>query len=148
MVLTVGVQLLGRRMYETMAVWETDPAFATESEIQADFAAAWIDSDKIVYSRTLDRPMTERTRIATSFDPAQVRHLKETVPTTLLIGGPELAAVALRAGVVDEIRIMIAPVAIGRGKPALPTDMRIELELVDHHRFDSGAVYVAYRVRT
>jgi len=143
----VGTQLLGRRMYETMAVWETDPSFIEESPIQADFAAAWQDSDKVVYSTTLTDPLTKRTRIVPAFDADEVRGLKVESSAELLVGGPGLAAHALRAGVVDEIRLVLAPVTVGAGKPAFPTDLRLDLELIDERRFGNGAVYVAYRVR-
>jgi len=128
----VGTQLLGRRMYETMAVWETEPSFAEESAVQADFAAAWQDSDKVVYSTTLTEPVTKRTRIVSAAD--------------LAVSGPELAAHALRAGLVDEVRVVVAPVTVGAGKPAFPMDLRLDLELTDERRFGNGAVYVAYRV--
>jgi dihydrofolate reductase len=143
----VGTQLLGRRMYQTMAVWETEPAFAEESEIMADFAAGWQDSDKVVYSTTLTEPITARTRIVRAFDADEVRALKEASSADLLVGGPGLAAEALRAGLVDEIRLVMSPVAVGAGKPALPTDQRLDLELLDERRFGNGAVRVAYRVR-
>jgi len=143
----IGTQLLGRRMYETMAVWETEPSFAEESAIQADFAAAWQDSDKLVYSTTLTDAVTKRTRIVPAFEADEVQALKEASPADLLVGGPGLAAHALRAGVVDELRLMLAPVAVGAGKPAFPTDLRLDLELIDERRFGNGAVHVAYRVR-
>ena len=144
----VGTQLLGRRMYETMAVWETDPSFAEESAVLADFAAAWQDSDKLVYSTTLTDPVTKRTRIVPAFEADEVRALKEASSADLLVGGPGIAAHALRAGVVDELLVMLFPVAVGAGKPGLPTDLRLDLELIDERRFDSGAVLVAYRVRS
>ena len=143
----IGIQLLGRRMYETMAVWETDPSFAEESPILADFAAAWQDSDKLVYSTTLTEPVTKRTRIAPAFDAEEVRRLKETSSADLLVGGPELAAHALRAGLVDEVLVTFSPVVLGAGKPAFPNDLRLDLEIVDERRFGNGAVHVAYRVR-
>jgi dihydrofolate reductase len=143
----IGTQLLGRRMYETMAVWETDPSFAEESKVLADFADAWKDSDKVVYSTTLSDPITTRTRIVPAFDADEVRALMESSSGDLLVGGAELAGHALRAGLVDEIRLMLSPVAVGAGKSALPTDLRLDLELVDERRFDIGAVHVAYRVR-
>lgn len=142
----VGVQLLGRRMYETMAVWETQPSLAAESEVLADFAAAWIGSDKVVFSTTLAAPVTERTRISPAFDAHEVRSLKEASPADVLVGGPGLAAHALRAGLVDELSLMFSPVAVGTGKPALPVDLRLELDLVDERRFGNGAVRLAYRV--
>ena len=137
----IGTQLLGRRMYETMAVWETEPSFFEESAVLADFAAAWQDSDKLVYSTTLADPVTKRTRIVRAFEADEVRALREASSADLLVGGPGLAAHALRAGVVDEIRLVLSPVAVGAGKPAFPTDQRLDLELID------GAVHVAYRVR-
>ena len=143
----VGTQLLGRRMYETMAVWETEPSFFEESAVLADFAAAWQDSDKLVYSTTLTDPVTKRTRIVPAFEADEVRALKEASSADLLIGGPGLAAHALRAGVVDEVLLMLSPVAVGAGKPAFPTDLRLDLELIDERRFGNGAVHVAYRVR-
>jgi dihydrofolate reductase len=143
----IGTQLLGRRMYETMAVWETEPSFAEESAVLADFAAAWQDSDKLVYSTTLTDPVTKRTRIVPAFEADEVRALKEASSADLLVGGPGLAAHALRAGVVDELLLVLSPVVVGAGKPALPTDLRLDLELIDERRFGNGAVHVAYRVR-
>ncbi len=143
----VGTQLLGRGMYETMSVWETEPSFAEESPILADFAAAWQDSDKIVYSATLDNPVTKRTRIVRTFDADEVRAWKAASSADLLVGGPGLAAVALRAGVVDEVRLALSPVTIGAGKPAFPKDVRLDLELIDERRFGNGAVQASYRVR-
>ncbi len=143
----IGTQLLGRRMYETMAVWETEPSFFQESAVLADFAAAWQDSDKLVYSTTLAAPVTTRTRIMAAFEADEVRALKEASSADLLVGGPELAAHALRAGVVDELRLMLSPVTVGAGKPAFPADLRMDLELIDERRFGTGAVLVAYRVQ-
>jgi len=143
----VGTQLLGRRMYETMAVWETEPSFFEDSAVLADFAAAWQDSDKFVYSTTLTEPVTKRTRIVPAFDADHVRALKEASSGDLLVGGPGLAAHALRAGVVDELRVVLSQVTVGAGKPAFPTDLRMDFELIDERRFGNGAVLVAYRVQ-
>ncbi len=143
----IGTQLLGRRMYETMSVWETEPSLAEESAILADFAAAWQDSDKHVYSTTLTDTITKRTRIVPAFEADEVRALKDASSADLLVGGPGLAAHALRAGVVDELLLMLFPVVVGAGKPAFPTDLRLDLELIDERRFGNGAVHVAYRVR-
>ena len=142
----VGTYLYGRRTYETMAVWETEPSLAEESAVLADFAAAWQDSDKLVYSTTLTDPVTKRTRIVPAFEADEVRALKEASSADLLVGGPGLAAHALRAGVVDELLVMLFPVVVGAGKPALPADLRLDLELIDERRFGNGAVHVAYRV--
>ncbi len=143
----IGTQLLGRRMYETMSVWETDPALAAESPVLADFAVAWQDSDKVVYSTTLTQPVTTRTRIASAFDADEVRALKDASTGDLLVGGPVLAAHALRAGVVDELLLTLFPVAVGAGDPALPYDLRLDLDLIDERRFGNGAMHMAYRIR-
>ena len=142
----IGTQLLGRRMYETMAVWETDPSFAEESPILADFAAAWQDSDKVVYSSALKEPVTTRTRIVQDFVADDVRALKQTSTSDVLIGGPELAAHALRAGLVDELLLTLFPVVVGRGKRALPDDLRANLKLIDERRLGKVAVHLAYQI--
>ena len=143
----IGTQLLGRRMYETMAVWETDPSLAAESPLLADFAAVWQDSDKVVYSRTLEVPVTARTRIERDFDPAAVERLKASAPTDVSISGPELAGQAIEAGLVDEILLVVHPVVVGAGKAALPPGLRLDLALVDERRFKScGVVSLQYRI--
>lgn len=144
----IGVQILGRRMYETMAVWETDPAFYEESPILLEFARAWQDSDKVVVSTTLAAPSTARTTIVRTFDPDAVRDVKAASSRDLLVSGPELAGHALRAGVVDEVRIVVFPVTVGAGRPAFPTDLRLDLDLVDERRFANDTVALAYRVRS
>jgi len=144
---SAGTHLYGRRMYETMAVWETDPSFAEESPAMQDFAAIWQAADKIVYSRTLERVYTARTRLERAFDPEAVRQLKATTGQDILIGGPELAAQALRAGLVDECHLFLAPVIVGRGKRALPENVRLELEFLAERRFDNGMVYIGYRIK-
>lgn len=141
----IGTQLLGRRIYQTMAVWETDPSFAEGSPTMAAFAAAWQDSDKLVYSTTLGEPVTSRTRIESAFDAGEVRAVKDASSADLLVGGAELAAHAFRAGLVDEVRLTLFPVTVGAGKPALPTDLHLRLDLIDERRFANGAVHVAYR---
>ena len=142
----IGLQILGRRMYETMAVWETDPEFFEAAPILTDFAAAWQDSDKVVVSTTLAGPITARTRVVRTFDADAIRTLKGSTDADLLVGGPELAAHALRAGLVDEVRFVLFPIAVGSGKRALPADLRLDLELVEHRGFENGAVQLAYRV--
>lgn len=143
----VGTHLLGRRVYETMAVWETDPAFARESPLLRDFAETWQAAEKIVYSTTLTAACTARTRIEREFDPDAVREIKATARSDLGIGGPVLAAQALRAGLVDEIQVYLAPCVVGGGAPYLPADLAIGLELADHHRFPDGMVHLRYDVR-
>jgi dihydrofolate reductase len=137
--------LYGRRLYETMAPWETGPELAAQSDLTAEFAGIWQAAEKVVYSTTLAATSTERTRIERTFDPAAVRALKAEAPTDLLIGGAELNGHALRAGLVDELHLLARPVLVGRGKPALPDDVRVELELVDERRI-GDVVHLHYRV--
>jgi dihydrofolate reductase len=141
-----GRWLYGRRLYEMMAVWETDPALAAASELRRDFAEAWQTAPKVVYSTTLAEPITANTRIERHFDPAAVRHMKTTTSDDLLVGGADLASQAFNAGLVDEVQLFVAPVYLGGGKPALTTDARAHLELLDERRFDNGGVYLRYRV--
>jgi dihydrofolate reductase len=140
-----GIHLYGRRLYEVLAVWETDPSIAEQSEVMRDFAETWQAADKVVYSSTLASPVTRRTRIERAFDPAAVRELKSRAERDLLIGGPHLAAEALRAGLVDECRLFVVPVVVGRGKRAFAEDLRLDLELVEERRFANGTVYLRYR---
>ncbi|MGE0229876.1 MAG: dihydrofolate reductase family protein [Dehalococcoidia bacterium] len=142
----IGTELYGRRMYETMAVWETDPSFTEDSEVLRDFAAVWQAADKIV-STTLEAPITARTRLERTFDPEAVRRLKAESSADLAIGGPELDAQAFRAGLVDECHLVLHPVAVGGGKPALPRNLRLDLELLHERRFANGVVDLDYRVR-
>ncbi len=143
----MGTHLLGRRMYETMAVWETDPALAAGSDLLAEFATVWQAADKVVYSTTLEAVSTARTRLERTFDPDAVAAMKASASRDLTLGGPTLAAHAFKAGLVDECHLFVHPVAVGRGKPALPVDTRLELELLDERRFGNGVVYIRYRVK-
>ncbi len=138
--------LYGRRLYETMAVWETEPALAEQSDLTADFASAWLAADKIVYSTTLTEVSTATTRIERDFDPAAVRAVKAAAAGDLTIGGANLAAQAFAAGLVDECQLFVWPMIVGGGKPALPAGVRTGLELVDERRFDNGVVQLHYRV--
>jgi dihydrofolate reductase len=144
----VGTHLYGRRMYEAMAVWEADPAFAAASDLQAEFARVWQDADKVVYSSTLDQVSTARSRIERRFDPDAVKAMKDAADHDLMIGGPNVTAHALRAGLVDECHLFVGPVILGRGKPSLPDDLRARLELLDERRFDHGVVYLRHRFLT
>jgi dihydrofolate reductase len=143
----LGTYLYGRRMYETMIGWETDPTLADRSPLMRDFAQIWQATDKIVYSRTLEAVSTARTRIERDFDPEAVRQMKELAGRDLIVGGPELAAQAFEAGLVDECHIFVAPMVVGGGKRSLPDNVRIKLELLDERRFGSGMVYLYYRTR-
>ncbi len=139
--------LLGRRMYETMMVWETDPNLAEESPLRRDFAESWQAANKIVYSRTLETISTRKTQLEQTFDPEAIRKLKAAGEHDILIGGPELAAHAFRAGLIDECHLFLIPILVGGGKSALPDNVRLELELLAERSFPNGTVYVRYRTR-
>jgi len=142
----VGTYLYGRRMYETMAGWETDPALAEQSPPMRDFAQIWQAADKIVYSRTLAVSPTARTRIERNFDPEAVRRMKASATRDMVVGGPDLAALALGAGQVDELRLFVVPILVGGGRRSLPDHVRLEVELLNERRFDDGMVYLHYRI--
>jgi dihydrofolate reductase len=144
----VGTYLLGRRMYETLAVWETIPTGGDQSPAVGDFAGIWRAADKVVYSRTLDTVATARTRIERDFDPEAVRRLKASADADLTVGGPGLAANAFRAGLVDECHLFLSPIVVGGGTPSLPDKVRVELELLDERRFGNGVVHLHYRTRS
>lgn len=139
--------LYGRSLYETMVVWETWDV-SDEPEPVRDFAELWKDTDKIVYSRTLEDVSSARTTLEREFDPEHIRQLKAASDSDLLIGGSILAAEAFAAGLVDELKLTISPVAIGGGKPALPPGQRIDLQLVDERHFDCGTVHLSYAVKS
>jgi dihydrofolate reductase len=144
----VGTYLYGRRLYELMQVWETDPAAAAQSPGTREFAAIWQSADKVVYSRTLAAAATTRTRIERDFDPEAVRHLKAAAGRDLTVGGPTLGAHAITAGLVDEVHLLVWPVVLGGGKPFFPARVRLQLDLLDERRFGSGVVYLRYRTQT
>jgi dihydrofolate reductase len=143
----LGTYLYGRRMYETMVGWETDPALADRSPLMRDFAEIWQAADKIVYSRTLERVTIARTRIERDFDPEAVRQMKAAAGHDLMVGGPDLAAQAIEAGLVDEWHLFVAPIVVGGGKQFLPNNVRLKLELLDERRFGNGMVHLRYRTR-
>ena len=142
----VGTYLYGRRMYEVMAYWETAHALPDQPPFVRDFAAIWQAADKIVYSKTLETAATARTRIERDFDPETVRQLKASAERDITVGGPDLAAQAIRDGLVDELQLFVAPAVVGGGKRSLPDHVRLKLELLDERRFGSGVVYLRYRI--
>jgi len=142
-----GTYLYGRRMYETMMVWETDPNLAAESPLLRDFAEIWQAANKIVYSKTLETISTRKTQLEQTFDPEAIRQLKAAGEHDILIGGAELAAHAFRAGLIDECHLFLIPIFVGGGKSALPDNVRLELELLAERRFGNGTVYLRYRTR-
>ena len=144
----VGTYLYGRRMYEVMVYWETAHTLADQSPVEQDFAEIWQKADKIVYSRTLDTVSSARTRIERDFDPEAVRQMKARAGRDITVGGPDLAAQAIKAGLVDECHLFVAPVLVGGGKQAFPSHVRLKLELLDERRFGSGVVHLHYRTRS
>lgn len=145
----IGTYLFGRRMYEVMAVWDDPAALAGAPAYIGEFGELWRAADKVVYSTTLaDADVrTGRTRVERRFDPEAVRELKGAAEHDLSIGGPNLAGQALRAGLVDELRLIAVPVVVGGGTPWLPAGVRLQLELLEERRFAAGVVYLRYGVR-
>jgi len=138
----VGTHLYGRRMYETMVFWET---MDDDHPVMRDYAQIWRAAEKVVYSRSLQAASSAKTRIEREFEPEAVQELKESAASDLSVGGPELAAEAIRVGLVDEYHLFLAPVLVGGGKRALPDGVRLELELIEERRFSGGFVYLRYR---
>jgi dihydrofolate reductase len=145
---SAGTYLYGRRMYDTMAVWETDASLAARSNLMSAFASVWRAADKVVYSTSMSTVPTARTRLERRFDPGAVRDLLASARRDVLVGGPNLAAQALEAGLVDECHLIVWPVILGGRNPALRTHGRIDLALLDEHRFANGVVDLRYRVRS
>ena len=143
----IGTHLLGRRMYEVLSAWERPEEFPELTEAMRDFAALWRAADKVVYSRTLDAVSTERTRLEGEFDADAVLALKESSEHDLSIGGPDLAASAFRARLVDELQLFLVPAIVGGGTPSLPAGVRMDLELAEERRFGAGMAYLRYRAR-
>ena len=143
----VGTYLYGRRMYDTMVFWEAVPNLADEPACVQDFAEIWRSADKIVYSRTLETAASDSTRIERTFEAEAIRRMKATAEKDITVGGPELAAQAIRAGLVDEFHLFVTPVVVGGGTSWLPDDVRVDLELLDERRFASGVVHLHYRAR-
>jgi dihydrofolate reductase len=132
-------------MYEVMVAWESAQTFADPRPVTRDFAEIWQAADKIVYSKSLETVSSGRTRIEREFDPDASRQTKARAPSDLSVGGPELAAQAIEAGLVDELHLLLTPIVVGGGKQALPDGVRVELELLDERRFGNGVVHLHYR---
>jgi dihydrofolate reductase len=145
---SIGTHLYGRKLYETMRYWETAHEEPGQSDYALEYARIWQAIENVVYSTTLREPPTARTRIERAFDAAAVARLKAESVADLSIGGAELAAHAIRAGLVDEYHVVVAPVILGGGKPWLPDGVRLDLELIDERRFGNGSVYLAYAARS
>jgi dihydrofolate reductase len=142
----IGTYLYGRRMYDTMVVWETQRS-GDQAGLSGDFAEIWRAAEKVVYSRTLQTTSSERTRIERDLDPEAVRQLKASSAQDITVGGAELAGQAIAAGLVDECHLYLVPVLLGGGKRALPDDVRVHLELLAERRFRNGVVHLHYALR-
>jgi len=143
---SIGTHLYGRRMYETMVYWETAHTLPESSPVELDYAEVWQSAEKIIYSTTMDQVSSARTWIERDFDPDSIRQLTQSADRDLSVGGAELAAQAIKAGLVDEYHLFLNPVLVGGGTAALPDNIRLDLELVDEHRFPNGVVHLHYRI--
>ena len=143
----IGTYLYGRRMYEVMAYWETAHTGADQPAVARDFAQIWQAADKVVHSTTLQAVSSARTRIVRAFDPDAVRTMKAASGPDLSVGGPGLAAQAIRAGLVDEYHLFVTPVVVGGGTPSLPDHVTLTLDLLAERRFGNGVVHLHYRTR-
>jgi dihydrofolate reductase len=143
----VGTYLYGRRMYEVMVAWETPHTFAEQPPVVKDFATIWKAAEKIVYSKTLQMASSTSTRIERTFDPEAIKQMKSSATRSISVGGPNLAAQAMRAGLVNECHLFVVPVVVGGGNQAFPNNVKVKLDLLDERRFGNGAVHLHYRTR-
>jgi dihydrofolate reductase len=141
----IGTHLYGRRLYEVMTGWETMHTLPDQTPQTLDFAAIWQAAEKVVYSRTLETVSSARTRIERDFAPDAVRQMKAEADRDISIGGATLAGEAIRAGLVDELHLIVNPIVVGGGTPSLPDGVRWELDLLDERRFANGVVHLRYR---
>src|SRR2546428_5081561 len=144
----VGTYLYGRRMYEVMVYWETAHTLPDQPPFIRGYAEIWRAADKMVYSKTLETVSSARTRIERDFDPEAVRQMKARSERDISVGGPNLAAQAIAAGLIDELHFFLAPIVVGGGNRSLPADARLKLDLLDERRFANGMVHLHYRTMT
>jgi dihydrofolate reductase len=143
----VGTYLYGRRMYDVMVAWENPDTVADQPPFMHDYAEIWKAADKVVYSTTLESASSARTRVERDFAPEAIRRMKATADRDISVGGPDLAAQAIKAGLVDEWHLFVTPIVVGGGNRCFPDDVRHKLELVDERRFGNGVAYLHYRTR-
>jgi dihydrofolate reductase len=142
---SLGAYLLGRRLYETMEVWETDPSMRGTPANRA-FADVWAALPKVVFSRSLP-PVRGAARLARASVADEIAAALASTDRPVSIGGAELASGAVELGLVDELRMIRYPVVVGGGTSYLPPVIRrIPLELVATRAFEAGAVLERYRV--
>jgi dihydrofolate reductase len=143
----IGTYLYGRKNYETMMIWETPDVIPGGTPAMMDFGRIWRAADKIVYSKTLETVSTPKTRLEREFEPQTVRELKAQLPHDISVAGPNLAAQAIRAGLVEEYHLLVVPIMLGGGKRILPSNVGVKLDLLDERRFGNGWIYLRYRTR-
>ncbi|SIN71644.1 dihydrofolate reductase family protein [Agromyces cerinus] len=143
----VGTFLYGRRMYETMVFWETVDAQTDVPPYIVQYADGWKAAEKIVYSTTLETVSSAKTRIERTFDPDAIRRLKAESDHDLSVDGPNLAAQAIAAGLVDEYHLFVTSSVVGGGTRFFPDGVRLDLELFAQRAFDNGLIYAGYRAR-
>jgi dihydrofolate reductase len=143
----IGTSLYGRKMYQTMAIWQTPDVIPGLTPVGLDFARIWQVTDKIVYSKSLETVSTPKTRLEREFDPQSVRDLKAQLPHDISVSGPTLAAHAIRTGLVDEYHLFVVPIMLGGGKRVLLSNVCVKLDLLDERRFANGTVYLRYQPR-
>lgn len=143
----IGTYLFGRRMYDVMRYWASDEPLGTDQpEVIREYATIWQDADKVVYSGSLETVDTPRTTIQRTFEPDAIARLKASADRDISVGGPGLASAALRAGLVDQVQMILVPAVVGGGTPVLPAGIRVRLSLTDEHRFSGGFVALTYGV--
>jgi len=147
----VGTILMGRKLYETMKVWDDIPTEGTSGPMDGpspamnDYAKIWRDAKKVVYSTTLQEVAIANATIERSFDPHAIQKLVAESDKDFDIGGPHLAAEAIKAGIIDEYHQIIAPIVIGNGTAWLPKDVELKFELSGVRKFENGFVHLQYR---
>jgi dihydrofolate reductase len=140
----LGCELLGRRLYETMLVWETDPSFR-DNELGAEFADVWCALPKVVFSRALDR-VQGNARLAKGSVAEEVAAALDATDKDVSIGGAGLAAPAIELGLVDELHMFRNPIVVGGGTPFLPpVTEHLQFDLVETRTFGSRVIYERYR---
>ncbi|MFI9818226.1 dihydrofolate reductase family protein [Saccharothrix variisporea] len=142
----VALSLYGRRLYELMSAhWPTAGQAPDVPPVEAEYARLWLAMPKVVFSRTLES-VEHNSRLERGDVVETARKLKAETDGALEVGGPTLAAPLIRAGLVDEFHLLVAPVAVGGGTPFLPSlDRWMKLELAENRTFRSGAVLLRYK---
>jgi dihydrofolate reductase len=141
----VGTYLYGRRMYEAMVYWET-ASIDDQPPWIADFTNMWRAADKVVFSKTLASVSSGRTIVEQEFNVEAIRRMKAEDTRDFTVGGADLAAQAMAAGLVDECHLLFWPVVLGGGKRALPEPGRVDLALLNGRRTSAGVVHLHYRI--